>query len=139
MVTRARGVGLILGIAVLAAALAQAASQAPDPKKALAREQLGLAREALSTLEELHKQARVRAYDPSFGVWERRQVEAVRDAGANRAEFLAALESYVKRLKDRQPFVEEANRMSGATPMDVLEAKYRILEAEMWLNQEKAR
>ena len=56
-----RGVGLILGMAALAAALAQAASQAPDPKKALAREQLGLAREALSTLEELHKQARAKA------------------------------------------------------------------------------
>jgi hypothetical protein len=97
-----------------------------DPKKALAREQLGLAREALSTLEELHKQAKVRAYDSSFGVWERRQVEAVRDAGANRAEFRAALEGYVKRLKARQPLVEEAYRTSGATPMDVLDEIPRL-------------
>lgn len=139
MFARARGVGLILGIALLAVALAPAASEAPDPKKALAQEQIGVARGALSLLEELRKQGKVRAYDPQYSVWERRQIEAVRDAGANRAEFIAALEAYVKRMKDRQQLVDQAYQMAEVSYMDVLEAKYRILEAEVWLNQEKAR
>ena len=138
MLTRARGIGLILAIAALAAALAPAASQVPDPKKSLAREQLGLAQEALSHLDELQKQGRVRAYDHTFGVWEHRQVEAIRDAGGSRAEFIAALEGHVKRLRDRQRLAEEAYR-AGADRMDLLDAKYRALEAEIWLNQEKAR
>jgi hypothetical protein len=53
MLNRTRRVGLILGIGALAAALAPAASQAPDPKRALAREQLALARQALSDLDRM--------------------------------------------------------------------------------------
>jgi hypothetical protein len=130
---------LILGISALAAALAPAASQAPDPKKALARQQLGLVRQALSDLGQMSKDGETTTYDPRFGVWERRQVEAVRDAGSNRAEFLAALEGYVKRLRDRQRLVEEAFRRGQASRVDIHEAKYHVLEGEMWLNQEKAR
>ena len=123
----------------LAAALAPAASQAPDPKKALAQEQLALTRQALSDLDRLYKGGEVASYDPRFAVWERRQVEAIRDAGASRAEFIAALEGYVKRLRDRQRIVEEAYRRGQVPRVDVYDAKYRVLEAEMWLNQEKAR
>ena len=139
MLSQARRVGLILGIGALAAALAAAASQAPDPKKALAQEQLGLARQALSDLDQMHKGGDVTAFDPRFGIWERRQVEAVRDAGANRAEFITALEGYVKHLRDRQRIVEAAFRQGQASRVDVHDAKYRVLEAEMWLSQEKAR
>jgi hypothetical protein len=130
---------LLLGIGALAAALAPAASQAPDPKKALAQEQLGLARQALSDLDRMYKGGEVALDDPRFAVWERRQVEAVRDAGASRAEFIAALEDYVKRLRDRQRLVEEGDRRTQVSRVDVHDAKYRVLEAEMWLNQEKAR
>jgi outer membrane protein TolC len=130
---------MLLGIGVLAATLASAASQAPDPKKSLAQEQLGLARQALSDLDRMVKGGEASAYDPRFGVWERRQVEAVRDAGANRTEFLAALEGYAKRLRDRQRILDEAFRQGQASRVDVHEAKYRVLEAEIWLNQEKAR
>jgi outer membrane protein TolC len=130
---------MLLGIAALAATLASAGSQAPDPKNSLAQEQLGLARQALSDLDRMVKGGEVSSYDPRFGVWDRRQVEAVRDAGANRAEFLAALEGYMKRLRDRQRLVEEAFRQGQASRLDVHEAKYRVLEAETWLNQEKAR
>ena len=139
MSNRALRVGMLLGIAALAATLASAGPQAPDPKKSLAQEQLGLARQALSDLDRMVKGGEVSAYDPRFGVWERRQIEAVRDAGANRTEFLAALEAYVRRLRDRQRIVEEAFRQGQAARVDVHDAKYRVLEAEMWLNQEKAR
>jgi outer membrane protein TolC len=130
---------LILGIGVLAAALAPAASQAPDSKKALGQEQLGLARQALSDLDRMFNSGEVAAHDPRFALWGRREVEAVRDAGASRAEFIAALEGYVKRVRDRQRIVEEAFRKGQVPRVDVHDAKYRVLEGEMWLNQEKAR
>jgi outer membrane protein TolC len=130
---------MLMGIAAMAATLATAGSQAPDPKKSLAQEQLELARQALSDLDRMGKGGEASAYDPRFGVWERRQVEAVRDAGASRAEFLVALEGYGKRLRDRRRIVDEAFRQGQASRLDVHEVKYRVLEAELWLNQEKAR
>ena len=110
MLNRARRVGLLLGMCAVAAALAPAASQAPDPKKSLAQEQLGLARQALEVLDQMHMNGQVSADDPRIAVWQRRQVEAVRDAGTGRAEFIAALEGYVKRMRDRQRIVEEGQR-----------------------------
>jgi hypothetical protein len=139
MLNRARRVSLLLGICAVAAALAPGASQAPDPKKSLAQEQLGLARQALEVLDQMHKNGHVSPDDPRIAVWERRQVEAVRDAGTGRAEFIAALEGYVKRMRDRQRIVEERQQAARVVLVDVLDAKYRVLEAEMWLNQEKAR
>jgi hypothetical protein len=139
MGNRVRGVGLFLGIGALAAALASAASQPPDPNKALAREQLGLARQALSDLDRLFKNGEMAASDPRFALWEHRQVEAVRDAGASRAESLAAIEALVKRLGDRQRIVEEGYRRGQVPRVAIYDAKYRALEAEVWLNQEKAR
>ncbi|MGO9470881.1 MAG: hypothetical protein ACLQVF_42860 [Isosphaeraceae bacterium] len=139
MLKRARRVGLLLGICALAAVLAPAASQAPDPKKSLAQEQLALARQALKGLDQMYKNGDVSLDDPRIAVWERRQDEAVRDAGTSRAEFIAALEDYVTRMRNRQRIVEERHRAARVAFVDVLDAKYRVLEAEMWLNQEKAR
>ncbi len=138
MSKRRRGEVLVLGIVALAA-LAPAASQPRDPKKALAHDQLGLARQALGDLDRMYKGGEVTRYDPRFAVWERRQVEAVRDAGASRAEFIAALEGYAKRLGDWQRIVEEGYRKDQVSRVDVHDAKYRVLEAEIWLIQEKAR
>ncbi len=139
MLNRARRVGLLLGICAVAAALAPAASQAPDPKKSLAQEQLGLARDALKVLNQMYKNGQVSLDDPRIAVWEHRQVEAVRDAGAGRAEFIAALEGYVTHKRDWQRIAEERHRAARVAEVDVLDAKYRVLDAEMWLNQEKAR
>jgi hypothetical protein len=139
MFNRVRNVGLFLAVGALVAALAPAASQAPDPTKALAREQLGLAKQALSDLDRMYKDGMVGPSDPSFAMWKRRQVEAVRDSGASRAEFVSALEAYVKHLKDRERIVEGAYRAGQVSRVDVHDAKYRVLEAEMWLAQEKAR
>jgi hypothetical protein len=139
MLNRGRRLSFLLGICAVAAALAPAASQAPDPKKSLAQEQLGLARQALEVLDQMHKNAQVSPGDPRIAVWERRQVEAVRDAGTGRAEFIAALEGYVKRMKVQQQIVEARRQAAQVAAVDVLDAKYRVLEAEMWLNQEKAR
>jgi len=41
-------------------------------------------------------------------------------------------------MRDRQRIVEARHRAARVAFVDVLDAKYRVLEAEMWLNQEKA-
>jgi hypothetical protein len=135
----ARGVGLLLGVVALAAALAPAAPQAADPNKALAASQLNLARDALQDLDRLWRLGEMSLSDPRFPLWWRREVDAVRASGAGKAEVVAALELYVKRMKDMSKLVESAHQKAHATHVDVLDAQYRAAEAEMWLNQEKER
>jgi Spy/CpxP family protein refolding chaperone len=147
--------GLVLGTALAAmfsaappsmaqaqappAAPVKAAPEQPGTNKALADDQLKLARQALEELESLRQNAKLQNLDPRFAVWERRQVEAVKASGVGKAELVSALEKYVKRMKDLL-MVAEASREAGMiTHVDVLDWQYRVLEAEMWLNQEKSR
>jgi outer membrane protein TolC len=139
MSKHARYMGLLLGIIAVAGALAPAAPQPPDPNKALAQEQLKLARQALRDLDSLYQRGEAAFADSHFVLWERRQAEAIRASGAPQAEVVAALEAYVKRLKGMVPRVQLAYEKGGGTHVDVLDAQYRVLEAEMWLNQEKSR
>jgi hypothetical protein len=129
----------MLGIVALAGALAPAAPQQPDPNKALAQEQLKLARQALADLDRLYKGGELALDNPKFPLWMRREVEALRASGADKAELVEALEGYVKRLRDLASVTERASEKAQATRIEVYDAKYRVLEAEMWLNQEKAR
>jgi hypothetical protein len=139
MATRSRRIGLLLGIVALAGALAPAAQQPADPNKALAQEQLKLTRQALSDLDLLSKSGEVPTWDAKFVLWERRQVEAIRASGAGKAEVIAALESYVKRLRELERHMQAAYQKAEASRVDAYDARYRLFEAEMWLNQEKAR
>jgi outer membrane protein TolC len=139
MLKRGRGWALMLSIVALAGALAPAASQQLDANKALAQEQVKLARQALQDLDLMNKREQVALWDPKFALWERRQVEAIRAAGATHAEFVEALEAYRKRLQQLERFVEQGFQKGELSRLDLHDAKYRVLEAEMWLNQEKAR
>lgn len=131
--------GLAIAVFALAGALAPADPQPEDPNKALAQEQLNLTRQALRDLKLQYQNGEVAMFDPKFALWERRQVEAIRAAGATKAEFVAALEDYVKRLNVLQAVVQKGYEKDQVTRVDVHDAKYRLLEAEIWLNQEKAR
>src|SRR4051812_40208538 len=101
----ARWIGLLLGIMALAGALAPAAPQ--EANKGLAQQQLKLARQALSDLDRMYKGGEAAIYDPRFALWERRQVEAIHASGATQAEFMTALESYVKRMKALEQLTEQ--------------------------------
>jgi hypothetical protein len=72
------------------AAIASAAPKPLDTDKALAGDQLKLAREALEELEVLRKNARLDVLDPRVAVWERRQIEALRASRVGRAELVSA-------------------------------------------------
>jgi hypothetical protein len=132
-------VGLALAVFALAGALAPADPQPEAPNKALTRKQLDVARQALRDLDLLYKNGDVSLYDHRFALWERRQVEAIRASGADKAEVVAALGRYVERLKSLRSTVQTAFEKEQLTRVDVHDARYRLLEAEIWLNQEKAR
>jgi hypothetical protein len=118
---------------------AASGSNPADASKALAQEQLELAREALRDLDLMSKKVELSLTDPRFALWHRRSVEAIRASGAGKAERVAALEDYLKRMKDQERFAQVALERAQSSRVDVFDARYRVLEAEIWLNQEKAR
>ena len=119
------------------AAPASAALKQQETKNALAQEQLKLARQALESIDSLRKNGMLGPLDS--GIWERRQVEALQASGIGRGELVSALERYVKRMKDLAEIAKALRERAGINYVDVLDAQYRVLEAEMWLNQEKLR
>ena len=107
--------------------------------RALAREQLALIDQALAMLDQLFQNSTIRFTDPRFSLWARRKVETLRKIGAGKAVIVAALESYIKRLKQEEAVTENDHRSARATQVDVHDVRFRRLEAEIWLNEEKAR
>jgi hypothetical protein len=128
------------------AALPRAGSAAaglPDvaTSRALARKQLALIDETWAFLEEMAKYGRVEIDGGTLGPWGRRRLEALRKAGAGKAEIVAALDKYINDLERMQAIVEaRENRQTARikTPGNY-EVRFLRMEAEIWLNEEKAR
>ena len=108
--------------------------------RALAREQLALIDKALELLHQMSQAGSRKFAAPSFSLWGRRRVETLHRAGAGKAEIVAALEKYINRLKEEETLVERARQTrQGRTLLDVYDVQFRRMEAEIWLNEEKAR
>lgn len=107
--------------------------------RALARKQLALIDKALETLHSLARNARIDFSDPSFSLWGRRKLETLRKTGAGKAEIVAALEKYINSLKQEEAVVEEMRQSARATQVAVYDVQFRRMEAEIALNEEKAR
>lgn len=137
---------LVLGIATLALAgsFAPAAQEprgaaASAQNQALAKEQLKLIDKVFDDLQTLFRGGEISVSDARFAVWGRRRVEALLASGAKPAERIAALEKYVDLMKKNEDYAKRAHERAQATRVDVADAQYRRLEAEMWLNEEKAK
>ena len=106
----------------------------------LAREQLKLIDQIIADMDRLYRNGELSAADPDFILWSRRRVDALRASGASKAELIAALDQHLMRTKNREAGVKiQHTKDATASRIDVLAAGYERLEAEMWLNQEKAR
>lgn len=110
-----------------------------DANKALARQQLALIDRAETSLYELLRKGAVAMSDPAFSLWRHRRLEALRKAGAGKVEIVAALEKYLRQSKEDEARAETMSARREIAQSDVLDVRYRRLEAEIWLNEEKAR
>ena len=147
--------GLVLGTALAALFSAtpptRAQVQAPpatppsalpkqqDTNKALAEAQLKLARHALDALGEMQMNGTLDNRESRFAVWRRRQVEALRASGVGKGELVTALEDYLKQMKELSLDADDRRKQARIKYVDLLDCQYLVLEAEMWLNQEKSR
>ncbi len=107
--------------------------------QALAQKQVALIDQVLSIIRKLAQNGRIDLNNPSIDLWEHRRLEALRRAGAGKAEMIEALEKYLDRAKQDEAIAEALRAQARATIIPALDAQFRRLEAEIWLNEEKAR
>jgi RNA polymerase sigma factor (sigma-70 family) len=122
-----------------AAGAAAAAVPAIAANQALARQQLALIDQALATLHRLVQEARIDPSDPSFSLWGRRKLETLPRTGATKAEIVAALEKYINSLKLEEAIAQNRVQLARATQVEVFDVRFRLMEAEISLNEAKAR
>jgi hypothetical protein len=114
---------------------------APDlaANRALAKQQLAVIDVALAVLNERVQRGLANRGASSFTLWEGRRIEALRRTGAGKAEMVAALEKYIDGLRDREAIAQKLYQNARLDHDDLSEIQYRRMEAEIWLNEEKAR
>ncbi len=125
---------------------AGAGAAAPAPagpdmaaNRALAREALALIEDAFAMMREMAQNGSFNIADPSFSIWAHRRLEMLRRAGAGKAEIVAALEKEIDRLKLDEAIAKVRKESARGTEVQVRDVQFRRLEAEIWLNEEKAR
>ena len=109
-----------------------------EANRALAREQLALIDSSLEALHQLAQHGRLGLAAPSISVWEGRRLDTLRRAGAGKAEIIAALEKSIEALKQEEIIAKKHHEGARGTQVDVYDVQYRRLEAEIWLNEERA-
>jgi hypothetical protein len=116
------------------------AAALPDlaANRALARQQLAVIDEAWTLLEVMHQNGRIEIDGGTIGPWGRRRLEALRRAGAGKAEIVAALEKYFNDL-ERLEAISHNSKNHHHPTYDEYEIKFLRMEAEIWLNEEKSR
>jgi hypothetical protein len=128
----------VAGLALIGA-LAPAPAEPPAAVLALAKEQLSLVDQAEKYLQRLAELGELKASDHLSELWSKRKVEAVRTSGAQKSEVIRALEHHVEVLKKAEVIIKELFEKGEGTKLDTYDARYRRLEGELWLLEEKAR
>ncbi|WP_435008638.1 hypothetical protein P12x_005848 [Tundrisphaera lichenicola] len=107
--------------------------------RAIARKQLALIDETWDILLTMAPNARIELGSGIFGQWGRRRLEALRTAGAGKAEIVAGLEKYIKDLEQLEAIAIARKEAARATQLGIQEMQFLRMEAEIWLNEEKDR
>jgi hypothetical protein len=107
--------------------------------RALARRQLAVIDEAWDLMYGLAENARIEISTAPFGRWGRRRLEALHRAGAEKSEIVTALVKYMNSLKELEETAKARHEAARATSLGIYETQFLRMEAEIWLNEEKAR
>jgi hypothetical protein len=107
-------------------------------ERAFARQQLAEIDEAWALLIHLCQTRRIEIDGGTAGPWGRRRLEALRRAGAEKAEIVAALEKYNKDLERLEGICHDSFNHHHPS-YDEYEIRFLRSEAQIWLKGEKAR
>jgi hypothetical protein len=146
---RAIALVLVAGLSVLAIrgfgnfgtatqSLAAGANATKAIKADIAKQEMELAKEALTIFTQLEKQARTNpGSNDVVGIWSRRLVEATRKSDATKPEVVQVIKDHLVRMDERVEIMKARQQSARAVETDVLSARYDALEARAWLAEEQ--
>ena len=122
----------------LLSTLIAAATNSADRQVAVpeADQRLKLAREAMRAIEVLQK-APERVTSEQIYRWSHRLMQAELSVSGNEAERTAAIEKHLQRMKTLEKRAEEGHQHGETGYFDLLEARWRRIEAEALLSNSK--
>ena len=111
--------------------------QAPQDSDSKREELSQLSRTALTNLERLVADGKVSPASESFSVWSRRLAEAQTGPNAPEPARKAALQAHLDRIQKWAGQVKRSFDGGKLTAVDVLEAQFRLIDAERWVREGK--
>ena len=133
--------GLMLGASESCAAPAEAAADAKAAPAGveLAKEQVKVAEKALKMATELENNGQLLVGLNEVPKWSRRLAEGVKRSGATRPLAIEAVKDHVARMERRLALMKKLNDAGIATPIDLYNGQYDVLEAKAWLEEESGK
>jgi hypothetical protein len=108
-------------------------SNLKDAATEIAKQQVAIARKALSTIEQLQSAGALGKLDESFDMWQRRLIESLNKVEGSEAEYLDALKKYVEHAKLNLKTTEALFKESRVSQTQLCDAQYQALDAQAWL------
>jgi hypothetical protein len=118
----------------------RAAQEQPRGSSANAESRLKLATAAIDAVRAVVSRGRFTAgeRDPIV-IWARRRLEAKIDLSKSKAERIAAAQEHVDEMRKLEEVVAHLSAAGELDRLSVMDAQYRRLEAEHWLEQQKSK
>jgi outer membrane protein TolC len=107
-------------------------SKLKDARTEIVKQQVAIAKKALSTIEQLQSAGALGKLDELFDIWQRRLVESLNKSG-NEAEYIDALKKYVEHEKLNLKTTEALFKDNKVTRTQLYDAQYQALDAQAWL------
>jgi hypothetical protein len=124
------------GFVLFSLLLAAAPSAEPIKDESLGKARLEAAEKQYDETWAYYQQARIDSYQ--VYVWSRMILDCRREMSAKAADRLAALEEHFTRMKKLEALIAKVRRLGFGLSYDVGAARYYRLEAEHWLQLERA-
>jgi hypothetical protein len=130
-----------IGSAAVAASLVEStagANEDAEAASATAKARLALARAALAAVrtDVGRGQFNPGERDP-ISIWSRRRLEARLDLSKTKADRVAAAQEHVDEMKNVEQLIIRLDQAGLVDRLAKMDAEYRRLEAESWLEREK--
>lgn len=128
---------LVPGVILFGVLPAAAPPAQPSKLETLGKSRLAAALKQYDETWAYYKQARIDSYQ--VYVWSRMVLDCRREMAAKAADRVAALDEHLTRMKKLEALITRVRTLGFGRSYDVGAAEYYRLEAEHWLELERAR
>jgi hypothetical protein len=127
---------VLLGLALTAFSVAPASPQTPPKPSPLAEARYQAAVRQFEEVWTYYRQSRTDSFLTYY--WSRLVLESQQDLSDAKADRIAALEAHLGRMKRLQTLVLKVRKLGFGFSTDVGATAYYCVEAERWLEKERA-